>query len=469
MMWDAVEDPFLTILYDIGLEPGAAVIIDIKVHNGLPPNGTHVVILTMAQWSAWTDTLTDQPMADGTFNEYLVAYWRHPVLKRLKMNHTIRDVGERRFIIGIYNPKMVPLVLNAKVKFVNPDGNHLPMQWTNVAPWYHRANVAFIALAIFMVPCIRLARHGCCSVLHFLLVVCIYLKAQQCSLTGMYLEHMNRDGVAPPWTMEKVILIGQLHDMSETLLLLLIALGWTVLRPRLSHTETRFVILAMGSGSFLSLFQVLNEGDPNPDAESVSVFYMIVKGVCFLVVFFASSVNVQLINMHLSDSPVTQTIALLYEKRTLYQRFRHLFFAIFLKPFVRVWFQFLVFRSNFTDTWVMITADNFYQWAVYLGLGFSLRSGTVRRGYMELLDFANREGMHDLPDSEDDEPQRPADGQQGSGRGPGGASHRSRGGSLRSAGALRANGRRSGSAQPEPPPEIIYPAILDGDYMPLAG
>lgn len=447
LLFDAVADPFLLVLNDVGLDPGAVVTLD--VHSKWPHNHTYMVILTMSQWSLFLSSL--QKLSDGSFDEYVITYWRHPVREHLKTELKIRDIGERRFVIGLYNPKIARLEVSTKVGFVNPNGNHLPMQLTDVAPWCYRASAAFFVLPVVTLAWMSVAR-SCCPALHLLLVLCMFLKSLYCSYTAEYLDSVGSHDVPPPWGLEKMLLVHQLHDMSETLLLLLVSLGWRILRPRLSHAELRFVMLAMVSGGFLSLLQVLNTGGGGPpNADGANVFYMIVKCICYLVVFFASSVNVQLINSYLSDSPVGQSLASLYDKRLLYRRFRDIVTAIVVKPLLLFWFGAWVFRGPVIDTRMEVVFDYGYQWVLYLCLAITLRWGT-NRGYREVLEYANRDAL-----PTDDQEAHPASSRPVA---------RAIGPRLTTGGAPP---RMSGMSTPVPPSDIVYPPVLDGDYMPLPG
>lgn len=140
----------------------------------------------------------------------------------------------------------------------------------------------------------------------------------------------------------------KLHTICKILLLLMTALGWRVLRQRLAMMELRFTVLALLSALTLAILQVFGNFSTEP-IMSLTLFFYIVRVVCYLVIIFAMNFNLQLIALHLVESPVTPTVALLYQKQQVYAQFRLIFLAIVFQPSVLMWLQVSVLNAEGTQ------------------------------------------------------------------------------------------------------------------------
>merc|ERR1719408_898615 len=117
-----------------------------------------------------------------------------------------------------------------------------------------------------------------------------------------------------------------------------------MLRPRLSPAEFRFLVLAAVVSVTLALLEASSLSN-DPTALQILNFdgcFSIVQLICYLVVMFATTVNLQLIASTLADGPMTYTAAILYHKQQAYISFRRLFMALVFRPSILLTLQILI-------------------------------------------------------------------------------------------------------------------------------
>lgn len=117
-----------------------------------------------------------------------------------------------------------------------------------------------------------------------------------------------------------------------------------MLRPRLSLAEFRFLVSALCTSVSLALTEV-SSITSHSSALTVINFdgcFSIIQLICYLVVMFATTVNLQLIASTLADGPMTYTAAILYHKQQAYINFRKLFMLLVFRPSILLSLQILI-------------------------------------------------------------------------------------------------------------------------------
>lgn len=349
-------DALLVVLwYDIGLEPGA--VVSMNLTNTAETNGTVLLILSRPQWEIWTANIDNEQKPSNPYvapknQTYLMSEYRVPFCDRVTIRHSIVASRPERYYVGVLNVHQNQMSLEGSMEFVNPFGQHLPYQMVHMPDMLFCMTVFFsILLAIMALILFTVWVRGA-TLLHSLLLVCLVLKVTNLALHWRYYEIMSRFGESAPWRYEVWQLCKRLYDISEVFLLLLTALGWKLLRARLSTTELKFMVLAFCSSILLAMLQAWSrlrlKGGSYVDEPGMSfelIFY-IIRVVCYLVIIFAMNLNLQLIEMHLRESPFTRTSAILYHKKQTYISFRRLFIVLVFRPSVEMLLQLLVVPRN---------------------------------------------------------------------------------------------------------------------------
>jgi len=214
-----------------------------------------------------------------------------------------------------------------------------------------------------------------------LLVACLWLKSMELYTECAYLRILAKDGQVPSWRFQAWKLSSQLHAICEVLLLLMTALGWRLLRPRLSQTEIRFTTLTVSITSSLAVLQACAGASP---VLSFSLLFFVVQVACYLVIILAMNWNLTLIAVHLTDSPVTLSVAILYQKQQAFLLFRRVFLAIIVRPSAVAWLGFSIL-DDLGAQWALMLLDKASLWLIYVGLFMVLRPVGHRGMLMELV------------------------------------------------------------------------------------
>lgn len=378
---ETLETIFVLPLYDIGLAPGA--VVSFNVTNALPSSEMLLVVLSHHQWSQWlAEQLT--PLPADSYSSYLVSNWRQPLGSRIVARYRIRAPKHDRYYIGVLNVQRQAMLLGGTVAYENPGGQHLPLQLAHLPETLWASCAAFVLLMLAAVLLLSSVWQREATMLHALLVGCFWLKSASLALKWKYFAILSRDGRAPLWRLQVCEMTEKLQEVSEIFLLLITALGWRVLRPRLTHLEVRFAALTIGLASALAALQVGSDTTLAEPPVSFRLLFYVVRVMCYLVIIFAMNFNLQLIAVHLAESPVTPAIAVLYRKQQAYIGLRRLFLAIVFRPSALLWLRMSVLDQEGTE-WVVDALREASAWLIYTGLFVTLRPGMAQCRLLRLV------------------------------------------------------------------------------------
>lgn len=378
-----VQTFFILLLYDIGLGPGAEVSLNITCSK--PTDGTALLILTRPQWDEWrSHPLKKLHGEHAGYSSYLISHWRAPLEHRLSARIRISAPEPERYYIGVLNTKQQAMRLQGEVAYVNPGGQHLPLQYVHVPEALMASSIAFVVLmlvvAALLMESLRRGTRGA-TVLHALLVACLFFKSLELYAECAYLLVLSKQGKVPTWRFQVWQLSSRLHAIFEVLLLLMTALGWRLLRPRLSQTEIRFTVVTVSLTLSIAVLQACAGQSP---ILSFSLLFFMVQVACYLVIILAMNWNLTLIAVHLADSPVTSSVVVLYQKQQAFLLFRRVFLAIIIRPSAIAWLGFSVL-DGLGSQWLLMLLDKASLWLIYVGLFMVLRPHGHRRRLLQLV------------------------------------------------------------------------------------
>lgn len=383
---------FIMLFDDYGLAPGARVWINVS--NALPTSAPVVVLLNRGEWASWTmgHGLLVLPTKQGLvkrFSSYLVSQWREPIKGRLIAEYNVSASRVDRYYVGILNMLRDPLMLEGEVGFENPCGEQLPMQLVHLPEAMLLASMgsAFLALVVGLVilsalrgPVPRSPSLLC------LLALCLCLKSLALGLRWRFLRENSIHGEAPAWILQCFRLTAKLESTASVLFLLLTALGWRVLRPRLSAMERRGVALVTGFGLSLAFLEASQAVGDNMLAHSIiALLFYVFKVLCYLAVIVATNFNLKLIEMHIDDSPFNPQAAFLYTKQQTYIAFRRIFVAVVFQPSALLWVQLSILGTDSSEAWAGEALEELTSLLVNVAFFVILRPGPSKRGINELL------------------------------------------------------------------------------------
>lgn len=314
-----------SIVYDFGLEPRAHISVDLV--NRYPANNTYLMLLNFEQWEFWTrfglQPLSPNGIGDakGAASSYMLSHWRKEFQGRVFANFYVDAPRSDRYYLGVFNARHERVVLDGVVSMLNPGPeHHLPVQQR------HLPHVLFLLSMLFLATCgvflvmFLLAPRRTRSQVHLLMATVVLLKGAVLLLRG----HDRRCACA--WGASTVIsnftwrFLDVLQTIAELLMFLFLALGWRILRRRLSPLEKKFVRV-LCTVSFTLGFLELLSGEGSSRTASLNLTRYILHSMCYLVIV-ASNCNVQLIHAQLQESTVGEEAGKLYWKLQCYVAFR---------------------------------------------------------------------------------------------------------------------------------------------------
>eukprot|EP00927_Polykrikos_kofoidii_P035982 TRINITY_DN30446_c0_g1_i2.p1 TRINITY_DN30446_c0_g1~~TRINITY_DN30446_c0_g1_i2.p1 ORF type:complete len:384 (-),score=56.53 TRINITY_DN30446_c0_g1_i2:482-1633(-) len=326
-----VSDTMFLLTYDALLAPGA--VISLNVSNILRKSDVDVVVVTRRQLTVWMaqGALSPAPPVHGSkiHSNYLVASLRYPLLQSgepLKVSTAVGSATNEWYAILVVNVLNQELTLEGWIDYVNPGGQHLPLELVGCTTVLWVSTMAFAGLMFVVAVMLLMLRRRQESRLHAILLACLWFKSLELALQWRYIHDLERFGDVPLWRLQASQLCSKMHRVFEILLLLLAALGWRVLRP-LPWWELTVTFSAVGVVMVLGLLEVVAETGQDSALLSFKLVAYLVTVMCYLSIVFAININLQLIATHLADSPMSPAIALLYHKQTVYLGIRRAFLA----------------------------------------------------------------------------------------------------------------------------------------------
>jgi len=356
---------FLADAYDIGLDPGATVTIDL--YNDHPANNTYVMVLTHSQWVAWRRVEpTTLPGTNGDraggLNSYLVSYWRGDIYDHLNVTFQIDAPTKDRYHIGILNARQQVMKLHGKLSWVNPGGEQLSLQEQKVPGVLLWTSALFLAsCAVFALMLAASSRRGR-TAMHFMMASVLLLKGIVLLLWWVVCMQVSRTGADSVLGNVSWQLLDKIQTIMELMMFLLVALGWKFLRPNLNLTEIRFAVGISVISFYLGVFEVACTTQSTCSGYQLSRY--ILHSLCYLVVIVAMNFNLQLIYAQISEAPASHESGRLYRKHHAYKIFRWIFLAFIIAPTVELFLKVTVMPWD--AVWLYVLIQQLRTWAIYM-------------------------------------------------------------------------------------------------------
>jgi len=354
--------------YDVGLDPGA--VVDIDLHsNELAPN-VFVMILTHQQWVDWrriepTTLPKSGPDSIGGLNSYLVSYWRAPLFSDLKVHLTISAPGKDRYHVGILNSQERPLELSGHVQMVNPGGREMPLQEEFIPRVLTGTSLLFCGTCAcylgYMMVCMRKRDR---TTMHYVMASAVCLKGivllswlGDCLVVAKY-------GASSPWLQVGWQLLEKVQTILELMMFLLTALGWKFLRAELNRTEVKFACGISLISLYLGVFEVACTTQSTCGSYQLSRY--ILHSLCYLVVIVAMNFNMQVVYQQIADAPASMESGKLYQKYFAYKGFGYIFLAFIIAPTVELFLK--VTAMPWDAHWLYVLIQQLRTWAIYMAI-----------------------------------------------------------------------------------------------------
>ncbi|CAD7938120.1 unnamed protein product, partial [Amoebophrya sp. A25] len=367
----------------------------------------NVLLVTHEQWVNWNE---GQPFSlpEGELNTYFQSTWRSgPFSATGSMQATFtlpKTAGKnsklltQRYHLGVINPWRKDLFLHGRVEMTNPGSEHLSVQQENVAAVYAASSLVNLCTALFVFllyisiwrlhtnatprpafpgqdPVPRPFATGVTrSPLHLAMCSVFVLKSFFCSLQLQKLRQLEATGTLEGWR-GLLEFLPQLAEKTETIisleLMLVLALGYRVLRSRLNMTEIR-LLAVMGSVSlYLAVFEITCVS-----ASSCSGYKLardLLHSLGFLVIVVAMNFNLHTLGMQIEEASAGPEVAKLYARHSTYWHFRWIFLFFITAPTILVFLQLSVL--DWESHWIFVAVKELFSWLLVVSLVYVFQPG----------------------------------------------------------------------------------------------
>lgn len=373
------DAPFLLLLADVGFTPG----VELTVNISSDRPGAVFLLLSATQLHDW---LHSPPRAnlDGNLSSYFASQWRQPLSSHLSTRIDLDLPKVDFFYAGIFDPTFdggMPKVYQIELDFVNAHGQHLPSQWAKLPLVWGISSVAFSFFVQGAVILTSTSWYRASTPMHGLLSFCAALKAVELVVRADLFRVLSMTGDAPPWKFQVWRLLHYVTDTFELLVMVLIALGWKVLRSRLSEVEMRCVRLLFFTGMLMAMAEAQVTGPFRPESGLRSIF-AISQMVIYLSVILTVNQNLQILAIGLHESHFSPTTILMYRKQQAYFRFRIAFYLMLLRPSILAWLRLTVIEES--TEWLLLGIGEALLLMVYILLLIGLKPTADKSGLMKL-------------------------------------------------------------------------------------
>jgi len=392
------EAIMVLVLYKIGLDPGAA--LEVDLHVTADTNSTldvAMVLLTEQQWSAWLECVYRGIWGSGTslwiadydpvadtelFSSYFSSTWRVPLLNQTVQASTpIRGPKRDFYYLGIVNPRWRErrkLSLSGHVHFHNPgSAQELPTQALGMPKVLRIEILAFVLLLVPMCWDLlveftwRRRRHPAADDLQWvkaMMVACVCARIVWLAMRWFHWELLALLGVAPPAEQWIHQCFGVFLGMWERLVLLTLAWSWRLVK--LSELVRWIMGFLLISWTTLALFDLLLKGG---GASGEPLFVMICSGIIsmlfVLVIFLSTGCNLfELMRDMAQAHPETHMWwCNFYRRWSCFVWIRRVFVVILFEPLAVYGVQQYVFATEdgVPDWTVAELLQGISQWLIY--------------------------------------------------------------------------------------------------------
>ncbi|KAK1935953.1 putative membrane protein [Babesia divergens] len=325
-------------------------------------DNVYLILLSKAQFDSYFssdyENLTEPARNSNQFvyNSHIIADMRIPIPaigEPITFSYKARDVD--RFALIIFNADERQLLFNGKVTFLNPGNDHLPVEMK-----YYKDVITFwevvylltgfcfmVYLLVFCESTAKVVNHM--LALNFLMVA-LYLQLDRALLRSIR-ETGSYSGIL--WTLAH--LVRRFHEIYIMTTLVLLALGWKVLREHLTETEVRIVLSVCTFSSVVGFIEILVNG--------IDVSRYVVNTMSFIAILIATNFNTIVIHSRVIEESLSVQAGLAYSLMKTYGSFRIAFFAYIFKP---------ILYSSLRAMCLQLSAEQVFVWDEHLMLFLDL-------------------------------------------------------------------------------------------------
>ena len=256
------------------------------------------------------------------------------------------------------------------IKLLQPDGSQTDLRDVPLPASLLAVSVSLLISMILYSLLLRSTWRGFDNKLHTVLVVTI-------AWLSIFLSIQSVSETISEYA-------GKVFDALEVAAYLLSALGWKILRNRLTPSEWRMVGGISGFLLYVGFFEVGCESDGT--CASFRLGRLVATSVAYLVViigvnFHAAHLTAQIRESSMISGPAV--LGRLYQKLDAFVSYRRLFLAFLLQPTIAVYFRLAVL--SWQDDWGFAAGYWLSRGALLMGLAWVMRPRVENLKVVELM------------------------------------------------------------------------------------
>ncbi|GBE62440.1 lung seven transmembrane receptor [Babesia ovata] len=361
-------------IYNWALGGGSGKVDESAVNSvkGIPTqtlDNVYLVIMSKLQWDLYFTSRSEQQIEPSKGSSqfiasgYFVADMRIPIPavgQSVDFTYKVKSTGT--FVILLFNANERKLLLDGKVTLMNPNNEHLSVEmkyyrgvltlWTVV---YATTGICALLYLIFWVG--RTAKG-----LNYVLAVNFLCVAIYLQLDRQLVHSIIETGTYPNilWTMTH--LVKRVHENCLLATLVLLSLGWQMIRETLTPTEFRTVIVVAIFACVNEFIEILVNG--------IDVARFAIGSVVFITNIIALNINQLIIRARIIDESLTMQTGLAYGQLKAYNIFKASIFAGAFKPVVYSLVRTFCFKTSAEQMFIwdehfMLFIDLMFDYAIY--------------------------------------------------------------------------------------------------------
>eukprot|EP00927_Polykrikos_kofoidii_P067163 TRINITY_DN62680_c0_g1_i1.p1 TRINITY_DN62680_c0_g1~~TRINITY_DN62680_c0_g1_i1.p1 ORF type:complete len:471 (+),score=54.08 TRINITY_DN62680_c0_g1_i1:217-1629(+) len=369
---------WIWIFQEVGLEPNSIVSFDL--HNSLPSNDTFLLLMSRQQidmggpWSHGKDVVPDDS------NSYFISTWRTNFDTHVKASFQLRATHTDGYYLAISNTRSSTMSLEGSVKLLGPGGEQLTVDYRHKDTVALASFFIFVSSSVLFLIVVGRTPRRASTPIHVLIALVIFLLGLTALLEWHNLVEVSTYGTKTLLGSAITQFVALIQNISELMMLLMIAFGWRILRQQLNPAEVRFAVGICGFTLYLGTFELACSSEATCNNYHLS--RDILQSICYLVVIVAMNLNLQMMTQHLQASPASIETGNVYIKFRAYRTFRWIVLAFVLIPTFEITVQTSVLPRD--APWMQVALHYLTRWILYGVIACYFRPHPKPLGVFEL-------------------------------------------------------------------------------------
>uniref|UniRef100_A0A3B0N9A1 Cleavage and polyadenylation specificty factor, subunit, putative n=1 Tax=Theileria annulata TaxID=5874 RepID=A0A3B0N9A1_THEAN len=338
-------------------------------------DNAYLILFSQSQWQLYLSNGpydVVQPSRNGRGYVYfsnVISKLRIPITK-VGDTVTFQYVSDQpdRYILLLFNPDQRRMTLEGYVRFENLNSYNLPLEmkyhFQIFTLWFFIYLFSFVISALYLYFFVEsnVKKVNYCLSLNYLLYTTFLLL----DLVIIYIVRLSDKVPKYIWAFSHIF--KRLHEIYILTLLVLLSLGWRILRDSLSSIEIQLI-------SSISLVCILM-GFVEVAVSGFDISRYLVHAIACICILMATNFNIVLINTRIVDEGLTPQAGVAYQHMKIFSNFRILFFVYMFKPAIFSLIRFVCLQPTLDqviiwDQHLNLFIDLVFDFTVYTLLFFN--------------------------------------------------------------------------------------------------